>query len=82
MYTGFTKINLNDLNSLWYGTLPKELIPESDLFFRLWNLHPLQFILLKYLGKLLRLQDCLKNIEPNFVYRIKKENNTLRVLEG
>lgn len=54
MYAGFTRVELNESNSLWYGTLPTELIPESDLFSRLWNLHPKGFHTLKILGKIVK----------------------------
>ncbi len=54
MYTGFTRVNLNESNNIWHGTLPNELIPDCDLFSRLWDLHPEGFHTLKILGKIVK----------------------------
>lgn len=51
MYNGFSSINLDESNCLWFGELPIGLIPENDQFFRLWKLHPKDFHTLKILGR-------------------------------
>lgn len=51
MYNGFSSINLDESNCLWFGELPIVLIPDNDQFFRLWNLHPDIFHTVKILGK-------------------------------
>ena len=51
MYTGLTRVELDDSNCIWQGALPAELVPDDELFRRLWDLHPGIFHTVKILGK-------------------------------
>ena len=74
MYTGFTRVNLNESNCLWYGALPRELIPDNDFFSRLWNLHPVEFHTLKILGKIVETPRWQQAYNKSYWYTGSKNN--------
>ncbi len=74
MYTGFTCVNLNGSNRLWHGTLPKELMPDSDLFSRLWNLHPEIFHTVKILGKIVETPRWQQAYNKSYQYTGSRNN--------
>lgn len=74
MYAGFTRVNLNDTNCLWHGVLPAELIPDNDLFFRLWNLHPEIFHTVKILGKIVETPRWQQAYNKSYQYTGSRNN--------
>lgn len=74
MYTGFTCVNLNGSNRLWRGTLPNELIPDSGLLSRLWNLHPENFHTVKILGKTVETPRWQQAYNKSYQYTGSRNN--------
>jgi len=54
MYQNFTAEDLDDTNQLFVGRLPDKLIPSTEGFESLWNLHPEDFHEIMMHGKLVK----------------------------
>lgn len=78
MYTGFTCVKLNNLDVIWCGKIPEKLIPENDLFARLWDLHPKDFHTVRILGRAVKTPRWQQAYNRTYQYTGSK-NNALAV---